>query len=146
MKKIISSFLSVLCLAGCMTAQQHAQGVSAAQGDNLTVGKVQSQIKKGMSGAEVAEVMGSPNIVSTDENGREVWIYDKISTLRVVSASSGGLLLGAVGAGSSVGGLAGAGFNSAAGAASTSQKTLTVIIKYDGKGRVRDYAYHSSSF
>jgi len=129
-----------------MTAQEHAQQVNAAQGENLTVGKVQSQITKGMSGGEVAEVLGSPNVVSTDENGREVWIYDKISTLKVVSASSGGLILGAVGVGSSVGGLGGGGFNSAAGASSTSQRTLTVIIKFDGNHKVRDYAYHSSSF
>ena len=95
MKKHIILFGSALLLTSCMNAQQHAQQVSAAQGENLTVGKVQSQIRKGMSGGEVAEVLGSPNVVSTDENGREVWIYDKISTLKVVSASSGGLILGA---------------------------------------------------
>lgn len=144
-KYLVLGFMAVL-LTSCMTAQEHAQQVNAAQGENLTVGKVQSQIRKGMSGGEVAEVLGSPNVVSTDENGREVWIYDKISTLKVVSASSGGLILGAVGVGSSVGGLGGGGFNSAAGASSTSQRTLTVIIKFDGNHKVRDYAYHSSSF
>jgi len=32
------------------------------------------------------------------------------------------------------------------GAASTSQKTLAVIIKFDGAKKVRDFAYHTSSF
>lgn len=146
MKSHIVLFGSALLLTSCMNAQQHAQQVNAAQGENLTVGKVQSQIRKGMSGGEVAEVLGSPNVVSTDENGREVWIYDKISTLKVVSASSGGLILGAAGAGNSVGGIGGGGFNSGAGASSTSQRTLTVIIKFDGNHKVREYAYHSSSF
>ncbi|MDD3021539.1 MAG: hypothetical protein PHX61_11275 [Alphaproteobacteria bacterium] len=146
MKKYLVLGCMTMLLTSCMTAQEHAQQVNAAQGENLTVGKVQSQIRKGMSGAEVAEVLGSPNVVSTDENGREVWIYDKISTLRVVSASSGGLILGAAGVGGAVAGLGGGGFDAAAGASSTSQRTLTVIIKFDGNHKVRDYAYHSSSF
>ena len=44
-----------------------------------------------MSGAKVIETLGSPNIVSTDETRREVWVYDKISTERIYSTSSGGV-------------------------------------------------------
>lgn len=139
-------FLFVILLAGCATAEQHAASVSAAQGEKLTVGTVQTQIRKGMSGGAVAEALGSPNVVSTDENGHEVWIYDKISTLDVVSSSSGGLTLGAIGVGPGVGGLGMGGFSSGAGARSTSQKTLTVIIKFDGNKKVRDFAYNYSSF
>lgn len=51
------------------------------------VGTVQQEIRKGMSGAEVAAVLGSPNIVSTDEAGREVLVYDKISSDVVYSTS-----------------------------------------------------------
>ena len=35
--------------------------------------------------------MGAPNIVTTDEDRREVWIYDKIATEAAYSTSSGGL-------------------------------------------------------
>jgi len=135
-----------MLLSACLPAQQHAQNVSDAQGDKLTVGTVQTKISKGMSGGAVAEALGSPNIVSTDEQGREVWIYDKISTMEVVSTSSGGLTLGAIGVGPAVGGGGFGGFSSGSGARSRSQKTLTVIIKFDGNKRVRDYAYHYSSF
>jgi hypothetical protein len=100
-----------------------------------------------MAGAEVAQVLGSPNIVSTDEERREVWIYDKIATDRAYSSSQGGinaLILGGIGAGGA-GGLGG-GASGGAGASSTSQRTLTVIVKFDKAGKVRDFAYHTSRF
>ncbi len=87
-----------------------------------------------MSGAEVIEVLGSPNIVSTDEQRREVWVYDKISTETAYSKSSGGI------------GVLILGFGSDTGAVSKTQKTLTIIIKYDEKGLVRDFAYHTTRF
>ena len=100
----------------------------------MTVGKVQREIHIGMPSAQVIEVLGSPNIVSTDENRLEVWVYDKIATDVSYSNSNGGvwLLLGTVGGES--------------GARSTSQRTLTVVIKFDVDKKVRDFAYHSSSF
>ena len=66
--------------------------------DRLTVGRVQGEVKVGMSAAQVAELLGSPNIVTTDDKRREVWIYDKVSTDRVDTASSsyaGLIILGA---------------------------------------------------
>ncbi len=128
---LIMSF--VLILAGCKSAQQHSTDVNQP-GDRLTVGKVQKEIRVGMTGAEVTEVLGAPNIVTTDELRREVWVYDKISTTTAYSKSEGGatiLVLGVSGA---------------AGAQSTSQRTLTVIIKFDEGKKVRDFAYHASSF
>jgi outer membrane protein assembly factor BamE (lipoprotein component of BamABCDE complex) len=119
---------------------------SGMTGQNLSVGKVQREIRVGMTGATVAEVLGSPNIVTTDEQRREVWIYDKIATDRAYSASSGGVSALFLGFGTGFGGLGGAGTSSSAGAASTSQRTLTVIIKFDANGRVRDFAYHQSKF
>ncbi len=148
--KMVLVGFSVLTLAGCMSAQQHKAAVQNDQGDRLTVGKVQREIRVGMAGGEVATVLGSPNIVSTDEKGREVWVYDKIATDRVYSTSSGGissLILGGVIVGAGlVGGAGGGSYSSAAGASSTSQRTLTIIIKFDEGKKVRDFAYHSSSF
>ena len=87
-----------------------------------------------MTTAEVAQTLGSPNIVSTDEQRREVWIYDKIATERVQSSSAGGINLLILGYGAS------------AGASSTNQRTLTIVIKFDNNGKVRDFAYNNSSF
>lgn len=126
--------ISVCCffLAGCaQKASWHADEVSRAEKQSLTVGEVQRNIRKGMSGGEIAEVLGSPNVVSTDENGNEVWIYDRFYTENVSSGSNGlTLTLSDVGAG----------------AARSSQSSITVIIKYGADKKVRDFAYHKSSF
>jgi len=133
--KGITGFLLMVALAGgCVSAQKHYKEAHGEYEREITVGTVQKEIRLGMSGAEVATALGSPNIVTTDEKGREVWIYDKISTDVSYSRSDsfGTLLL--------IGG------TKEAGARSTTQKTLTVVIKFDDSGKVRDFAYHSSRF
>jgi len=133
-----------------MTAQQHYEDTHGHQERQMTVGTVQKEIRKGMSGAEVAEVLGSPNIVTTDAEGREVWIYDKISTDVTYSRSSGGgiigLLIGGLSGNVLAGGGAGGSVSKSAGAESSTQRTLTVVIKFDDNKMVRDFAYHSSKF
>ena len=147
-----TTILAVLVLCfGCMSASEHAADVQKGMsGDKLTVGTVQREIHHGMSGAEVAGVLGSPNIMTRDEHGREVWIYDRVSTDTVYSSSEGGissLILGGVGGGSGlIGGLGGAGGQQSAGAKSTSQRTLTIIIKFDDTGKVSSFAYHATQF
>jgi outer membrane protein assembly factor BamE (lipoprotein component of BamABCDE complex) len=144
----------VICLSsftsGCSGAQYHRDAVSADRRSAMTVGQVQKEIRVGMSGADVAAALGSPNVVTTDDNRQETWIYDKISTERAYSADNGGiatLILGGAGIGSgAVGGGLAPSYSGGSGASSTTQKTLTVIIKFDNAKRVRDFAYHSSQF
>ncbi len=146
MKKLLISAIAMVFLSGCMMTPQHRRAVRDDSGDRMTVGKVQKEIRVGMSGAEVAQVLGSPNIVSTDEERREVWIYDKISTETAYSTSEGGvaslILVGLTDV--FLGG--GGGLSGSSGASSTSQRTLTVIIKFDENKQVRDFAYHTSRF
>lgn len=150
----VSKFLVSLCLAlalaGCMTAAEHREAVRSDEGDRVTVGKVQREVRVGMSGAEVLQVLGSPNIVSSDEQRREVWVYDKISTEKVFSRSSGGVstlvLVGGLIGSALVGGAGAPYYGSSAGASTTTQRTLTVIIKFDEDKKVRDFAYHTSRF
>jgi outer membrane protein assembly factor BamE (lipoprotein component of BamABCDE complex) len=139
-----------ITISGCMSASQHRKAVQDNSSDRVTVGTVQREIRIGMSAADVVGILGSPNIVTTDEERREVWVYDKIATDRVYSSSSGGvnaLILGGGVAGTTLlGGGIGAGGSGSAGAASTSQRTLTIIIKFDKDNKVRDFAYHTSRF
>ena len=139
-----------LSFAACAGAQYHRDAVSADRKSAITVGAVQREIRVGMSGAEVAEALGSPNVVTTDEERREVWIYDKISTERAYSADQGGIATLILGGALIGDGLAGGGvapsYGASSGAAATTQKTLTVIIKFDHNRRVRDFAYHSTTF
>ena len=104
------------------------------QPDKLTVGKVQAEIKVGMDAASVAQILGSPNIVTTDEKRREVWIYDKVSSESVDTSNSFGGSIIILGGGTSQK------------QRSKTQKTLTIIIKYDEDKRVRDFAYNYSQF
>ena len=134
----IALLAGILVLSGCTAGQYY----NPEADENLTVGAVQKEIRIGMAGGEVAEVLGSPNIVSTDENRNEVWIYDKISTQYVRADASAGIL--ALGGGSDV--LAGAGASGRQSSGATSQRTLTVVIKFDENKRVRDFAYHTSRF
>jgi outer membrane protein assembly factor BamE (lipoprotein component of BamABCDE complex) len=140
------ALLTIALFAGCQSAAHHRADVQDNSTDRMTVGKVQKEIRVGMSGADVAQALGSPNIVSTDEERREVWIYDKIATDRAYSSSSGGVNALILGFGSGAAGGVGIGGGSSAGASSTSQRTLTVIIKFDKEGKVRDFAYHTSRF
>jgi len=152
MKKlvVVAVCVSVVGLGGCMTAAEHASTLHSQADRNMTVGLVQKEIKKGITGAEVASILGAPNIVTTDERGCEVWIYDKISTDVSYSRSSVGgglaLLFGVGGGSGGVGGGPGVGGDSSAGASSKTQKTLTVVIKFDENKKVRDFGYHTSSF
>lgn len=147
--KIIASVL-VLVLSACADAAEHRASVANQDKDRISVGTVQREIRVGMTSADVVEVLGSPNIVATDDQRRESWVYDKISIEKVYSTSSGGLglLFGAAApiGSAAVGGGAGGSYSSSAGAASTTQRTLTIIVKFDNAGKVRDYSYRSSSF
>ncbi len=146
MNKYLLAFLALGPVGGCTTTTQHRQAVEDPVGTQLSVGTVQKEIHVGMSGAEVATALGSPNIVSTDEARREVWIYDKVATTYAYSRSDSGIAALILGWGSSLGGGGGGSYSNGSGASSQTQKTLTVIIKFDADARVRDFAYHASTF
>jgi outer membrane protein assembly factor BamE (lipoprotein component of BamABCDE complex) len=139
--KVLAMALVAGALMAC-SATRHVEDVRAEEADRVTVGTVQKEIKLGMSGADVAGVLGSPNIVTTDSERRETWVYDKIST-EVAYSKSGGSIVGLIF--SSSGGGLGGGY-SKAGATSTTQRTLTVVIKFDNNDLVRDFSYHASQF
>ena len=133
MKKLIliSASIVVIALSGCASRSINNE---SQEGNRVTVGTVQKEIKIGMSATSVASVLGSPNIVTSDDNGGEVWIYDKISS-NVSYSNSGAyatiLLIGASKSNSS---------------ASSSQKTLTIVIKFDSNKKVSSFKYHTSRF
>ncbi|MBK6291285.1 MAG: hypothetical protein IPH85_00440 [Ignavibacteria bacterium] len=124
----------LLSVGACRTAQDNQRDLKSTQDREMTVGVVQREIKKGMAGASVVEALGSPNIVTKDEKERETWVYDKIATEASYSESQNGLFL-----------ILG-GFSNQSGASSTTQRTLTVVIKFDANGRVESFTYHSSKF
>lgn len=153
----IYCFLFSVLLVGCvqhMSAAEHQQSLGSTQEREMTVGVVQKEIRVGMSQADVAVALGSPNIVTKDSVGDETWVYDKIATEASYSNSS---QTEGVGVGGAAGGLldkvlilGGVGYSrgttSQAGASATTQKTLTVVIKFDRNSLVKDFSYHASKF
>ena len=135
--KFAAGIVLAAMLMGCMPASDHARDVESASDPNnrMTLGSVQRQIRVGMSSADVAAALGSPNMVTTDARRRETWVYDRLSTETVWSSQAGG-----------VNALFLAGISGRTGAVQTTQHTLTVIIQFDEAARVRDFSYRSSSF
>lgn len=99
----------------------------------LELGNVQKSICKGMAQDQVAIALGSPNIVTTDKDQKETWIYDKIASEVRQSGSSGLILFCQTGA-------------DYVSRSDVSQKTLTVVIKFDSAKKVESLSYHSSKF
>ena len=149
MRQVATIFsLTLMFVGGCMSAAEHQQSLHSSNEREMTLGVVQKEIRTGMSQADVAEALGSPNIVTKDSENNETWIYDKIATEVSYSKDSGGILGGAGAAIENwrlvpVGGV---GYSKSAGAASQTQKTLTVIIKFDENSLVKTLSYHSSKF
>lgn len=129
---IVSLGLALVSLSACFSHPTNAGPDGNAT--NLTVGKVQGEIKEGMPAYDVAAILGSPNIVTTDEKRREVWIYDKVSSNHVDTRNSFG------------GGIIILGGSTRQAESTSTQKTLTIIIKFDEMKKVRDFAYNYTQF
>ena len=111
-RKLIQAGI-LLFLISC-APQSHA--------DRMTLGTVQSSIHMGMTGGEIQEALGAPNIISKNNDGNEMWTYDRVSK----EATSRGFIFWS--------------------SEESTQRTLTVLITFDGGGRVADYTYHSTEF
>jgi outer membrane protein assembly factor BamE (lipoprotein component of BamABCDE complex) len=134
MRTLLVSIAIAVSLTACKSVNDNRSDLRSSQEREITAGIVKREVRMGMPMADVAEALGSPNITSRDENGLETWIYDKIATEASYSESQNSLFL-----------ILG-GFSNQSGAASTTQKTLTVVIKFDQSDKVVKYSYHTSKF
>ncbi len=127
--------LAALALLGACAARpasQHAVAAGEPAG-NPAPTMAQRAVRVGMSAAEIAEMLGSPNTVVTDAANRDTWTYDRIGTDAAYSASDsrGKVLMLDPPQG--------------AGGSPAARTALTVIIMFDEVGKVRDFAYHAPS-
>lgn len=131
--KILSmlSFAVLPFVSACSTTNNNDYALNE---ERMTVAKAQKEIRIGMSSAEVIDVLGSPNMITTDSERQETWVYDKVSTNIQSSKSGGGVWLLFFGG------------SSQNGKASSNQRTLTIVVKFDSYGFVRDFAYRTSTF
>jgi hypothetical protein len=112
----------------------------------FTLGMVQKELRPGLSQADVVERLGSPNILTRDAEGREAWVYDKVSS--EVEASSGSVGVGGLGSGvgGTFWGLLGAAAGKRSEKAKSSQRTLTVVVRFSTAGAVESFTWHDSRF
>ena len=137
----------VVVAAGVVPAGAGERAKPRADGAReFTLGVVQKELRQGMSQADVAERLGSPNLVTRDAGGREAWVYDKVSS--EVEASTSGIGLGGLGSGSGdhVGGVLGIAAGKRSGRVRSSQRTLTVVVRFSAAGAVETFSWHSSRF
>lgn len=115
--------------------------------NTLTHGMVQMTVKVGTTTqADILESFGAPNITTLDGSGQEMWVYDRQATVSYDKSSgfSVGILGGGGGGGFGAGG--GLGFGSRKSRSTTSQRTMTLIIKFDQSKVVSNFSSRSSSF
>ena len=132
MNKIMIVSLSSIMLFSCAANKPD-------DSNNLTLGTVQSKISKGQSQSSVMDILGSPNIVTKDSQGREVWTYDRISSENDASSSFVFYIL------NPISWFTGGGTNSKS-SSSSSSKSLTVLITFDDNKNVLDYTYQSLKY
>ena len=112
----------------------------------FTLAAVQKELRTGLSQADVVERLGSPNILTRDGNGREAWVYDKVSS--EIEASSGSVGVGGMGSGvgSTFAGFLGVSASKRSDKAKSSQRTLTVVVRFSAAGTVESFTWHDSRF
>jgi len=122
----------ILFLSSCALFSQSRENVTDEK--EITVGLIKKEIRVGLSGADVINILGSPNIITRDSKGKEVWVYDKIYAQAEWTSSSqyGTVLI--------------LGFFKETRKFKTSQKTLTLIVTFDNEGKVESFSYHYSRF
>lgn len=123
-----------------------AEKVSAGVEREFSLGLVQKELRTGMSQTDVVAALGSPNIVTRSGQGREAWVYDRVaSEARLTSSGIGG----------GVGGVGTPGTSLVLGLLSghrrdekavTTQRTLTVVVRFDAEGAVESFSFHASRF
>ncbi|MBS4759921.1 MAG: hypothetical protein KHX03_04405 [Clostridium sp.] len=149
-KFAVSLLFFTLCSPAFALEGKVAKNMTPVKEQEMTLGIVQKEIKLGATQDEVALALGSPNIVTRDADGKDTWIYDKVSSIVSYNNNGFGIGGGTVGGGTPgdgvIGGILGVRWGKNKGQVETVQKTLTVVIKFNKKNQVESFTYHMSKF
>lgn len=125
----------ILLAAGGLLSACAQPGPVTTRNSELTHGNVQMVLEVGAtSQTDVLEAFGAPNITSIDGSGQEVWTYQRHATVSQSSSSSNYWTIILAGGDSSASGF------------EQTQRTITLIIKFDDNGIVSDFRSRSSNF
>lgn len=132
-KTLLATAALFIALTGTGCNAKRFYNETYSETPRLELGNVQREIYQGMGQDQVAMALGSPNIVTCDADKMETWIYDKIATEVRQSGTAGLILFCQTGA-------------DYVSRNDVSQKTLTVVIKFNCDKLVESVSYHSSKF
>ncbi len=145
MRNPVAVAVLVVATAVVARAGEHRSSLLPEERE-FTVGLVQREVRVGMSQADLAAALGSPNVVARDGKGSETWVYDRIATEARYSSSGFGAGGGGSYAGEStllLGWLSG---HKRREKATVTQRTLTAVVRFDAGGRVESFSIHASRF
>jgi outer membrane protein assembly factor BamE (lipoprotein component of BamABCDE complex) len=114
---------SIFLLSACApSAPLAAIPARQVETQKITLGNVQMVVKKGATSADVLMALGSPNIVSSNKDGTETWVYDKIVAESQIAQGNRSQVT------------------------VTSTRTMMVVVKYDKSNRVEEVQYRQTSY
>ena len=130
-KQIGVLLASLILLPGCASMLQPVTTTNS----NLTQGNVEMNLRSGSTTkAEVLEKFGSPNVVTRDGQGKEVWTYQRAMQASQRDAVSGFWTLFLVGQSRHQGGF------------ENTSRMITLIIKFNSHDIVEDFNSRTSNF
>lgn len=101
------------------------------ESNRLTVGNVKKEIIKGKTNqAEVLSFFGSPNLVTMNSKGEEVWNFSRMSYTTSVGSDAGSILL----------------WSGSRAMSSTTTRSFDLIITFDKDNVVKDFNVISASY
>jgi hypothetical protein len=123
---IISVFL--ISIISCASFPKENEPV---QKSNLTAGTVKKEIIKNKTNqAQVMQLFGSPNLMTMDGDGNEVWNYNKMSYTTTEGYDGGSLIF----------------WGGSRAMRSSTTQSFDLIIVFDKKNIVKDYRVISASY
>lgn len=114
--------VNLFLVTGCTQAPLASIPSRQLDTQKTTLGNVQSRVRVGASSEDVIMALSSPNIVTSNPDGTETWVYDKISSESEYAT----------------------GYNSGVSVKST--RTLIVVIKFNKSSQVESVQYRQTSY
>jgi hypothetical protein len=128
----IPAGLLILALAGCAAPPRDPPATSP---NPLTHGNVQLNLKAGeTTQAEVLEAFGAPNVTTIDASGEEIWTWQRHATVSRHSSNRNYWTVVLLGGSSNADGF------------EQTQRTMTLIVRFDAHKIVSDFRSRNSEF
>ena len=115
---------SLLILSGCAAPTANIEA-SKVEAEKVTVGSAQ-RLRKGMSDATVAEILGTPNLITTNDDGTITWVYDKTSSFAEA--------------------IVGTEIFRDSGVAVSGSKTLMIYVVFNMESKIEEFKFRATSY